>query len=134
MWDDKIRKRFWAKVEMHQPDECWIWLGSANRDGYGMFNPLRGWTWNAHRFSYALVYGITDVRNDIHHTCNNRLCVNFHHLEEISHKENVKQQNRVLNIFCKNGHERTEKNIRIGKDGKRNCRICDRDRARNRRR
>lgn len=125
-------KRFWDKVDMRQPDECWPWKGAHTSGGYGTFWPTRGRTWTAHRFAYHLVYGIQDESNDIHHTCNNRICVNFHHLEEMSPGDNTRQQDKVLKTHCVNGHERTKENSYYKKNGTRDCLICRRERGKKR--
>lgn len=80
----KCKKRppeywFWRKVSRGGPDDCWLWRGACNDDGYGLF-----WydhtSWLAHRFSYILHY--TNVADDLYvlHTCDNPACVNPTHL------------------------------------------------------
>lgn len=32
-----ILKRFWSKVAIGDPDDCWLWLAAKNRGGYGNF-------------------------------------------------------------------------------------------------
>jgi hypothetical protein len=127
IWNEEIRKRFWNKVDIRNPDECWIWKDSKTRGGYGEFRISTERKMPAHRFSYATVYGITDISHDIHHTCRNPSCVNFHHLEEVSHKNNIRQQTRVLDTHCINGHKRTKENTYYYENGKRRCRVCRRE-------
>lgn len=55
--DPILVARFWSKVEVGRPVECWPWRASRDKDGYGQFkgmasaNPQR-----AHRVAYALVW------------------------------------------------------------------------------
>ena len=83
---------FWRRViKPLFPDNCWAWKGYVDKDGYGRISANTG-TGNmlAHRFSYYLHNNSLPITLDIHHICNNRLCVNPKHLKACSHKENMK--------------------------------------------
>jgi hypothetical protein len=72
-------ERFWLQVR--KSDDCWIWIGAKDRDGYGIFKgDCNGVTYNkAHRFSYVLHNGEVG-RLSVLHRCDNPPCVNPDHL------------------------------------------------------
>lgn len=71
--------RFWAKVDARSDDECWPWIGSRNRDGYGTFGLASRKTVLAHRFAYATTVG-EPMRQNVLHRCDNPPCCNPAHL------------------------------------------------------
>lgn len=68
--------RFWSKVRISQPDECWEWTGSIRPSGHG------GVKWPgqqlAHRVAYLLAYGESPAV--VAHLCFNPACCNPAHL------------------------------------------------------
>lgn len=94
--NEEVVKRFKSYLE-EQPDGCIVWTGYRTNKGYGMFNVPEG-TFKAHRFAYAMHYGIdnlppgldtTQNRKVIHHLCKNKGCSNPLHLEIVTDRFNL---------------------------------------------
>jgi hypothetical protein len=73
-----LADRFWPKIDIRGPDECWPWKAS-NVKGYGQ---LRVGTKLvlAHRLAYELVKGPIPAGMDVLHKCDYRPCCNPEHL------------------------------------------------------
>lgn len=81
------QERFWEKVSVAGPNECWQWRGSVTAGGYGNFK-FAGSNEYAHRAAYMLSVGEIPEGLHIDHLCRNRLCVNPAHLEPVTQREN----------------------------------------------
>lgn len=79
--------RFWSKVDVRGPDECWLWIAGQDGRGYGNFY-VEGRSVKAHRFAFKLHHD-QPVGTAICHTCDNPLCVNPAHLYDGSRRDNV---------------------------------------------
>lgn len=75
----KLEDRFWSKVDDSDPDGCWPWLASTDKDGYGFFSVNRR-NKRAHRVAYELTYGPLDPEDVARHTCDNPPCCNPDHI------------------------------------------------------
>ena len=123
-------RNFWSKVD--ETDTCWLWRGYINKDGYGEFRSQFLTTRLAHRISYALDKGqMPELPLD--HLCRHRHCVNPDHLEPVTQLVNTRRSNVGMNeankTECPQGHPYDDENtLRYG--GKRICRTCKRERAR----
>lgn len=111
--DQIIPAKFWAKVKVGKPDECWEWQRAKNTTGYGL-HALRSpeWLWErtgrsqtqllAHRVAYYLSKGdpgIDDESNYICHHCDNRLCCNPDHMFLGSMYDNVHDMIKKMRGF-----------------------------------
>jgi hypothetical protein len=127
----EVFDRFYSKV--NKTDTCWNWTASLNHGGYGQFM-FEGVPRRAHRWIYEHTVGKIPEGMVIDHLCRNRKCVRVDHLEVVTRAENNKRglagiENNAQSkkTHCPNGHEYSGKN----KYGKRICRICANEQARN---
>ncbi len=126
--------RFWSKVEKHGSN-CWEWCGHTKTIGYGNFY-LDGKSVLAHRVSYCMHIGGDIDGLDIHHTCENKSCVNPDHLEAVSRKQHIaltpasKGYRALAFNVCKSGHVFSPDNTWTSSSGSRQCRECSRQRQR----
>lgn len=122
--DEKFEKRFWAKVD--KTDTCWNWTGAKTaarparpnapaRPGYGSIL-INGRGFYAHRASWLMHNGPLIAGLVIDHLCDNTLCVNPEHLQQVTNNENTLRSPRHSKnaggyykgkTQCKYGHERT---------------------------
>jgi hypothetical protein len=97
-----VIEKFWAKVDKRSDNECWLWLGSSDKDGYGQI-----WDGNAkkmkrsHKVSAQIHYGDADGRI-VMHSCDKPSCCNPLHLSYGTQQEN--QTDKVV----KNRHAKGE--------------------------
>ena len=80
--------RFWSKIQILGPDECWPWISNKNNLGYGQFN-LGPKVYLAHRCAYMDCIGEIPPRMVIRHTCDMRACCNPGHLLLGTQKQNI---------------------------------------------
>lgn len=114
-------ERFWAKVDRRDAVECWDWTGARNHGGYGIFglgfSPRSGTGASleqaranaaqpvgshvrAHRYAYEDAVGPVPADHEVHHTCENRACVNPAHLEPLTRDEHVRLHERLGNKWA----------------------------------
>ena len=121
-----VEDRFWEKVNLGCPDDCWEWTASRLPKGYGQFGVAKGHQVYAHRFAYELVVGPIPTGLHIDHLCNNKSCCNPAHLEPVTPRENTRRWAATI-THCKNGHEYTLENTYRRRDtGGRQCKECER--------
>lgn len=91
-----LEERFWRKVKVGAPDECWPWLGASKVRGYGTISAGGRGSPKllAHRVAFMLHKGEIPCGDGAHgtvimHKCDNRLCCNPSHLIAGSQSDNV---------------------------------------------
>jgi hypothetical protein len=125
-----LAERFWEKVNVGTPDECWTWAACTNPLGYGWINVNNSGEL-AHRISWLINHGEIPEGLVICHKCDNPPCVNPNHLFLGTQKDNMQDYARkglhhcAIKTHCKQGHEFSPENTRVY-DGKRYCMACNR--------
>lgn len=126
--------RFWEKVEIRGPGECWPWTAAQAR-GYGTFvvtkHPKR--IARSNRFVWELTHG-QEPDGFVCHSCDNPLCCNPDHLWIGTHIDNMNDMRakgraaKQSDTHCQRGHEFTPENtyVSVGHNGntRRTCREC----------
>ena len=86
---DWIRSNCDVSVRVIPMSECWTWLGSTNKHGYGLVWDAENWKVQlTHRLA-AEMCGVSFGSLFADHVCRNRACVNTNHIEVVSNLENV---------------------------------------------
>ena len=81
-----------------QARPCWVWNGPDSGNGRGGGYPrmkLDGQTVAVHRVVFTHFHGYVPGRKQIDHTCRTRRCVSPHHLEMVTHRQNMKRRDRA---------------------------------------
>lgn len=131
---------FEARVIRGSKNECWRWLGYISDDhGYGQIS-IGGYsepivTWRAHRLSFFLHNGYLTEGLMVMHSCDNRWCVNPHHLSEGTAKDNWHDAFRKGRVrmattkdykfpTCRRGHKWLPETTAYNGIGNRYCLTC----------
>jgi len=123
---DKIVSKFWAKVDIGSPNECWHWLGAKSPRGYGTLGDRR-----ATHVSLAIDGRPRPGDLQVMHSCDNPPCVNPAHLrwgtalENSQDKLSKGRHARHGPDYCNKKHRRTEANTSIRyKENGNSFKIC----------
>ena len=94
LFGEAFEERFWAKVDIRDPNQCWPWKASIGSKG------LYGHMWciidgkktcrDAHTIVWMIANGLIPKGRDVMHRCNSKLCCNPAHLLVGSRSENIK--------------------------------------------
>lgn len=86
--------RFWSKIGVRNPDECWPWRSGKDSHGYGHIK-IKGQWHTASRLALGLYLGrpVKPGLSACHH-CDNPECVNPSHLYEGTQRQNMRDMTR----------------------------------------
>lgn len=86
-----LEKRFWPKVDIRGPNDCWEWKGACHPAGHGQIRAggRSGRVVYAHRVAWELANGPIPEGMCILHRCDNPPCVNLLHLYLGTHVDNL---------------------------------------------
>ena len=89
--DPLVIARFWSKVDVRRPKECWPWRAkSVGNGGHGLFRPSKEIPLaKAHRFAWEAINGAIPAGQVVRHHCDNAPCCNPAHLALGTQADNV---------------------------------------------
>lgn len=139
--DPLVLARFWSKVAVGDPGECWPWQEkSRNEHGYGIFRPTKdSGVVKAHRFAWSTENGPIPAGEVIRHSCDTPPCCNPAHLSNGTQAQNIADMHeRGRRVYtravreprepkppagrfshathCVHGHEFTPENTRLSRN------------------
>ena len=134
--DPVTHAKFWARVSLPSPSQCWLWTGANTPDGYGRFH-IGGKMVGPHRLTYEMFIGPIPIsrhgkRVCLDHICRQPACVNPLHLRPFTWSENALREFEN-NTHCPKGHAYEPNNRLKGEArGRGSCKTCLRIRNHNR--
>ncbi len=89
---ESLEHRFWSKVKRGTLEECWEFLASRDKAGYGTFGIGRGKSFRAHRVCWEITNGKIPLGKHVLHKCDNPSCCNPEHLFLGTNSDNVRDK------------------------------------------
>lgn len=100
MKGQSLSERYWSKVRIAGPDECWEWQAGKHSYGYGKFW-VDGKTRGAHQVAWEWANHQEVPRGMVvRHTCDNPACVNPAHLLLGQQTDNVRDRDERGRTAC----------------------------------
>jgi hypothetical protein len=114
----------WAKVDKRDSDECWPWIGTITKSGYG-----RTWIGDKGYYAHRVIFNLANpgmielraptnkkARGFLMHLCDNRVCCNPAHLRVANLRENnldMREKGRVKHKTGEDHHRSVFTNSQI---------------------
>lgn len=108
-----VECRFWSKVNIKGPNECWLWQTATDKNGYGKF-----WNGNhvrSHRVMWEIINGLIPKGFCVLHRCDTPSCCNPIHLFLGTPKDNAHDR-AIKNRNCNQNGENNHKSKLTKKD------------------
>lgn len=84
----EVLGRFWSKVDVRGPDECWPWKAGTDGAGYGKLK-VDGRDVSSHRIACEITHGPIPSGLFALHSCDNPPCCNPAHLSPGTRRKNL---------------------------------------------
>ena len=120
---------------------CWLWTGYCDQWGYARGSYLNRKGVHVHRVAYMLFVGPILPGLEINHKCRVKCCINPEHLEAVTRKQHIAIDDDLISAgrqkashasataqlartHCRRGHPFSDSNLKIHKNGVRQCKKC----------